>query len=986
MYNNLPTFESILTNFDFRITSVSMRRLALLIILLLLSQPALPQNRLALPKIINYSSEGYRGGLQNWAIAQSSRSIMYFGNNEGLLTFDGRYWTIHPLPHSTIVRSIAIDIDERIYIGGQDEIGYFQADQQGILVYHSLVTLLPDQERRFADVWNIEIVDDGIFFRTTGKIFHYKDGHIKIDKPTKEWQFLGKAHGKVYAQSRENGLLRYDNGFWNPITDNKLLYDAIVTGITPYSNDTLLVTTLRSGIFYLSNNTLTPKSTSLDTYFTNNWIYSAVRLSDEWFVFGTTSAGVLIMDKSGKLIQQYDYAEGLQKNNIRKVFIDRNKDLWLALDDGIDFIAINSAVKQINPNKANPVSSYAVSVMDNKLYVGTSNGLYTTELNPMETDMSLSNAQFREVKNTKGQIWGLSKINEQLLMGHEDGGFVIIDDEAKQLFNFPGAWKFLPLSRVYPSSLIVAGTYQGLQLLQYTNGTFTDRGRLYGLDESLRFIQYDSNRNTIWASHPYRGIFKLKLSPESDQIESERIYNMADGLPSPMHNYVFVVKNNILIATKEGIYEYDTTSDTFVPSAAFKTLPKDLELQLMHEDKSGNIWFISHKKLGVIDYSNASDDNPFSITYFPELDGKVLSGFEFIYAHDDQNIFVGANKGLIHLNYKRYRENITRPDVLLSLVSSVDKYKAQTILFTGYHVDTAELRKLDYKTNSLHFAFSSTRYDQQDNVEYSYILRGFDKEWSAWDNKSEKDYTNLSPGSYTFSVKSRNSTSNESEIVSYTFRILPAWYNSIWSYILYALAIIALFIFFLRWQSRKLKQEHDHQLYLRQLELDRKEKEVVRLKNEKLESELGFKNQELANMTMHLIQRGEVLAKIKETILAVVKKHDFKDSTLNFRQLIRMIRNVERANEDWEQFSMHFNHLNEGFFTTLKDRFPDLTPNELKLCAFLRLNLSSKEIAQLMNITIKGVEVGRYRLRKKLKLAPEVNLYDFLLHIQPNKH
>jgi len=163
--------------------------------------------------------------------------------------------------------------------------------------------------------------------------------------------------------------------------------------------------------------------------------------------------------------------------------------------------------------------------------------------------------------------------------------------------------------------------------------------------------------------------------------------------------------------------------------------------------------------------------------------------------------------------------------------------------------------------------------------------------------------------------------------------------------------------------------------------MDRSEKEIVRLEYEKLEADVNYKNRELSNMTMHLVQRGKVLAKIKEVISAVIKNNDINDSSPSFRHLIRLIRDVEKSDEDWDNFSIHFNTVNTNFFNKLKDQFPELTPNELKLCAFLKMNLSTKEIAQLMNITIKAVEVGRYRLRKKLHIQSETNLYDFLIQI-----
>jgi len=943
------------------------------------------QHRVAIPQIINYNNSQYKGGLQNWDIAQDSHGIMYFGNNEGLLTFNGRYWNIHALPNATVVRSIAIDKNNRVYVGGQDELGYFEADSSGMLQYHSLIPLIPETARKFADVWDIALLGNDVFFRTNTKIIHYKDGRITVDKANTEWQFLGGAEGALYAQSMHEGILRYEMGFWKPLTNHPELEGNIVTAIMPYSQDTLLVTTLKHGLFYLTGNTLLPKKTPLDDLFSVDRIYCALPVNDDWFVFGTTSAGVLIMNRAEKLVQQYIYGEGLQKNNVRNVFIDRSKNLWLALDEGIDFIAVNSAVKYIQPDKTNPTSSYAIRLFGQRLYIGTSNGLYTSPIDGTQKDISLSNADFSEVNHTEGQVWSLSEINNRLLMGHEDGGFEVVGQSAQKIYAIPGTWLYQPLSRVFPSHDLIAGTYLGLQHLTFNDNHFKDAGRIEGPYESLRFVYYDDHDHAIWASHPYRGIFKLYLSPDNGTIIQQKTYTEENGLPSTLYNYLFLIKNNITIATNDGIYEYDTATDRFVTSPLFYEQFKGMEIQYLKEDNNGNVWFISHKKLGIADFSLPNGEVPFTITYFPELNGKVLGGFETIYPLNDENVFIGANKGAIHLNYKRYKERVSKPDVLLNLVKVTNDSKAEKMLYGGHTTLNTSVPTLDYQSNSFHFSFSTTLYDQQENVEFSYLLTGFDKAWSQWSSRSEKEYTNLPPGDYVFNVKSRNSKGNESTVNTYSFVISPPWYGNPLSYTLYGILVCLLIFQLFKWQKRKLQQKHERELYLNQLELDRSEKEVVRLKNEKLETEILFKNKELANMTMHLIQRGEVLAKIKETILAVVKKHDFSDSTINFRQLIRLIRNAERTDEDWEQFSVHFNHVNEGFFNDLKDRHPDLTPNELKLCAFLRMNLSSKEIAQLMNITIKAVEVGRYRLRKKLKLDPEQNLYEFLLHIAVSK-
>lgn len=963
----------------------------LFLILLFISSLALAQAPLALPQIVNYSYGQYKGGIQNWDVAQDQNGILYFGNNDGLLTFNGRFWNIHHLPNFTVVRSVKIDAKNRIFVGGQDEAGYFFPDVNGVLTYHSLMNLIPEKERKFADIWNIVIRGDEVFFRSLSKILHFKDNRIRIYKPETQWEFLGTGNKQVYAQMKGKGMMIYKNGIWQPLYNPPELDHAEITSILPFRSDTLLVTTLKTGLFKMSSKALTPFITEVDNLFHNDRIYCATQVNSEWYAFGSTSAGILIINKNGKMIQKYSYEEGLQKDNIRGLLIDQNKSLWVALDDGIDLIGINSAIKTVFPDKNKQATGYAINLFKDVLYVGTSNGLYASKVDPGQKDISLSKRAFYEVKNAKGQVWGLQEINGQLLMGHEDGIFRIEGAEARKIAS-SGTWLFQPVSWVYPVKDILAGNYFGLLHLRFNEGKFENQGQLSGFTDSFRFLDFDAEESTAWVSHPNRGVYKLKIAPDYSRILNSRIYGKQDGLPSTLHNYLYRIKNRRVISTEKGLYEYDPKIDSFKPSPLFNGALKNVQIQYLKEDNEGNVWFVSNKRVGIVDFSQASASRPFNIIYLPELNEKVVGGFESIYPLNEENIFIGASKGAFHINYKKYKENTFKPNILLGVVKLFGK--KDSILFGGYFMNrdqvtrqqnSQQVLQLSHEHNSLHFEYSSTLFEQQNNIEFCYQLTGFDKSWSEWSAKSEKDYTNLPPGNYTFKIKSRNNLGSESEASVYRFVIKPAWYRSIWAYILYLLgAIIGIYLLF-KWQKIKHKKAQEKLSYLHQLETDRNEKQIADLKNEKLEADMNFKNRELAAMTMHLVERGKVLARIKDVISMLVKKHDVPDNSQSFRHLLRLIRDVEKGDQDREQFTLHFNNVNDDFFGKLKDFFPDLTPNELKLCAYLKMNLSTKEIAQLMNITPKAVEVGRYRLRKKLQLATEVNLFDFLMDIANQK-
>lgn len=965
-----------------------MKQLLSLFIIFLSCYTSKAQDLLGIPQIVNYNNEQYNGGIQNWDVKQDRNGILYFGNNEGLLTFNGRYWNLYRLPNYTSVRSVGIDSKNRIYVGAQDEVGYFFPNAQGVLQYTSLLNLIPESMRKLADIWDIAIINDEVYFRSNNAILHYRDGAIKYYKPSSTWLFVGAVNNKVLSQDKDAGLLLYDKELWKPFCAAQEMKVSSVTGILPYSGDTLLVSTLKKGLFLVSNGMLKPFQTSLDRVFFNDRIFFASQINNGHYAIGTTSGGVYIMDKKGNLIQKYNYREGLQNNNVRGILLDRDKNMWLALDDGISYVAINSAIKRIFPDRTKQTTSYAFRKFGQQLYIGTSNGLYTSNLEPNKRDLSYSTSNFTEVKNTKGQVWGLDEINNQLLMAHEDGTSVINGNLAKPLYVLPGTWMYQPLDNVYPAQNVLAGTYQGLQKINYVKGQFVGSERVDGINETLRFIVVDNNDN-IWASHPYHGVYRIELQADRKRVKRTTMFTDKEGLPSKLYNYVYRIKNRVVVATSNGVFEYDAQQHKFVRFKLFGDALNGVSVQYLKEDNEGNIWFVSNKKVGVIDFSKPKGDKPFNIFYLPELDGKVVGGFESIYALDHQNIFIGANKGAYHINYNKYIQNITKPNVLLGTVKLQD-----STVFGGYFIsrdqlaarqDEKSLPEYSYQFNSIHFEFSSTLFEHDKNINFSYQLVGFDEAWSAWGTKSEKDYTNLPAGKYTFKIKSRIDVGNESDVVSYTFEVLPAWYNTIWMRLVYLALIVLLIRLIIRWQKKKHRKEQERMGYLHQLELDRNEKEIVRLQNEKLEADVNYKNKELSTMNMHLVQRGKVLAKIKEVISAVVKNHDITESSPSFRHLIRLIKDVEKKDQELDHLSMHFNQVNKDFFNKLKDLYPDLSQNDLKFCAYLSMNLSSKEMAQLMNITIKAVEVGRYRLRKKLQLRPDVNLYEFLIGISRQK-
>jgi ligand-binding sensor domain-containing protein len=937
------------------------------------------QDPIGLPQVSSYTSLEYKGGTQNWGIAQDKTGVLYFANNEGLLTYNGAYWKIYPTPNKTIIRSVKIDASGKIYIGGQDEIGYFSPNEYGVLTYHSLKQLIPVKDRQFADVWDIVFNGKEIYFRTVNKIVRFNNNKVDVYPTPIAWVYMGKVENKVFAQEINIGLKVFNEGKWDIICNDKRIISGNVTAVLPYNGDTLLITTLNDGLFLLKGKELINKKTAEDKIFYNDRINGAIQINKDLYAIGTTSSGLLIINRKGVLVRQFSYTEGLYNSNIRNILLDQHQNLWLGLDDGISFIAFNSAIKHIYPDRKRQVSSYASRIFDNKLYVGTSNGVFSAPLNTAQEDLSNSQSQFSEVINTKGQTWGLAEINKHLLLANEDGTSVIDGNNVKQLYKGLGTWLFSPIAK--GNNNVIAGTYTGLQYIAFKDNEFSNRGTIAALNEPLRFMAIDEKLNCIWASHPYRGIFKIDLSPDKQKMIKTTLLTQKDGLPLTLYNYIFKVKNRIVAATADGIYEYDSAKRRFKPSQFFRPIFKKLSIQYLTEDPDGNIWFVTTKKVGVVDF-NKNRNSSFTIVEFPELTSKIVAGFENIYPYDDRNIFIGANKGLIHIDYRKYAANIFKPNVLLGQIRIAGK--TDSVFFGGYFTGERKSKhKLSFEYNSLHFEYASTLFEQKENIEFSYKLEGYDDDWSAWSSKSEKDYTNLAHGKYVFLVKARNNLGNESKSISYAFIISPAWYRSNVAYVFYFVLFIYMLYLLIKVQEKDHKKQQDNLRQKHQLEIERNEQQITKLQKKQLEADVEFKNKELATTTMHLVQRGKLLSKIGDELLPLVQQTTSKDTANDLKKVIRLLNEAKKLDNDWEQFSIHFDHVHANFLSNLKEKYPNLSPSDLKLCAYLKLNLSSKEISQLLNITPRAVEVSRYRLRKKLNLKPEINLFDFLLNTSP---
>ncbi len=906
---------------------------------------------------------------------------MFFANNNGLLQFDGINWTIFPLANKTIARSIHITSDERIYVGGQGEFGYFEPNVSGLLIFHSLVDLIPAAHAKFADVWKIIAVNDVLYFNASNKVFKYDGQEIKVyEKGIID--FLGAVDQQVIVRNQD-GIQEILKDQIVAIEGGMAFKDYIVNSVSKLDQKTLLFSTLNNGLVTFKDQKIEPYSKKGASFFIENKIHSTEDMGDGRLAVGTANGGLAILDVNGIVAYVLDKTNGLQNNHVLSVYKDRSSNLWIGLNNGIDYVATNAPFTKLLPDDEQEGTAYACKVFQGSLYLGTSKGLYSRPwknyYNPLEDN------HFNLLKESEGQVWGLDLVGADLFMGHHNLGMLINKEGKKEVIsNTLGNWKLIPLIN-HPNYYLL-GTYEGLVLYQKDGQTWKRIKDYDALKESCRIIEQDRAGN-IWISHPYRGIYKVQFQEDLSSINVQ-LYGQADGFPSDNLNHVFEINKEIIFTGETGVFKYDAITDRFIPYAELANLIGANEhIQRFFEDALGNIWFATHSETGILKIEDKGVTKSFSKIVYPQLKNKLVRGFEFIYPYDQHNVFIGAEKGFIHFDPSKKTSN-RASDFETTIVKVASTSNRDSVLIYGQY-NEAQLQidaALPYSNNALRFSFASTNFESQNDLQFATKLEGFDENWSIWTTKSEKDFTNLNAGDYRFLVKAKSMMGEESKAASFSFSIAPPWYASLVAKLLYS------FLGFLFLTGLILVPRRQFQAEKAQLESAKKEQElahlqvvaqneqkIMALKNQQLEIKIGHKNKELAMSTMHLVQRSKLIQQLKETIQKVAKNTNDQEAAKELKKINRLLNENTQLSEGWDQFAHHFDQVHIDFLQKIREKYPQLTANDEKLCAYLRMNLSTKEMAPLMNISIRGVEVARYRLRKKLDLDGSVNLNEFML-------
>jgi DNA-binding CsgD family transcriptional regulator len=913
------------------------------------------------PPIQTYTPENYGGENQNWSISQSLDNYLYVANNKGLLEFSGGKWNLYSSPNETIIRTVKV-IDSLIYTGSFRDFGYWKKDDFGQLKYKSLSKELQVKFLEDEEVWNVLKLENWILFQSLDRIHIYDQSKKEYSVVNSEYKIskLFKVGRKLYFQNINKGLFQIKNGVDVLVCDDAILEENIIVNVFEQGN-TLLVLTQDRGFFKLVNNQLIPWDIVSQNVLNTVSVFSGIQLRDKSFVLGTISNGVMFLTKEGVLQYSINQSHGLSNNTVLSLFEDHDQNIWLGLDNGINCINKKSPYVRYADNDGIIGSVYTSKVFKDRLYLGSNQGLFCKKLDSKE--------DFEFVLNTQGQVWSLQVMDDKLFCGHNSGTFIVNGAHAEKIVNIQGAWQIKKVPN--NENLLIQGNYNGLHILEKEDNTWKLRNKIEGFDISCRYFEF-LDANDVLVSHEYKGVFNVKMDENLQRVlDLKKDTLVKKGLTSSFVKY----NNKLLYSNENGVFEYKKSNKSFEKDTILsKLIDKEYYVsgKLIPDFETNKLWSLSANGLNYFQTSKLTGEPKIETIPFPSEIRKDITGFESVTHIKDNQFLIGSTTGYFIFDLNKITSYSAEVNINQIEVSS-SKFE------TAFDfVKLKEASVFQNNKNNLKFTYSIPQFLKIQKPEYQYRLLGMYDAWSSWSSQGEVLFENLPYGDYTFMVNGRIGNKVTLNTATYKFTIERPFLLSNGAIIVYFLVLLMFSLIMhtgykrhYRKQRERLIQKTTRELELKELENSEK---LMRFKNDKLREDIENKNRELGVSTMGLIKKNEFLNSLK-------KELEHVEGSNSLKHIIKIIDKNINNTDDWNLFQEAFNNADKDFLKKIKDLHPSLTANDLRLCAYLRLNLSSKEIAPLLNISTRSVEVKRYRLRKKIELPHETSLTNYILEL-----
>ena len=796
-------------------------------------------SKTGLPLIKNYLPRDYKAHNQNWSIVKDNRGVMYFGNSSGLLEFDGYDWNLIEVPNG-IVRSLAVDNKGTIFIGCADEAGYLSRDpRNGTSKYQSLVKYLP-LETSFGHVWYTFSIEDFIFFITDDYIFRfyfenkdYTNPKVKYWKSKVRYRIAHKVENTLYVQETKDGLLKYDNGEFKKAQKEETIFDATIFSMLPYDNNFILIAIRSKGLFLYNEKEIRPFETEAFNYLDKNEFYlPGAKLPDGTFAFNTTQGGIIIIYPDGRIARIIDTKSGIQDDGVLFIYYSDGK-LWLALQNGISVIDYPSSIGYFNSNLGIKGAVSEIKIDNNNLYAATTAGV--SKIN-ISNNYSLPN-QFYQLPGANQEAWEFAEFNGNIFVILTDGIYSVKENSLQKIkTDLRDCYSIFASQKI--KNRLYVGTGTGLAVLDLINNKWVNRGKIQNLNVAVKSICEDKSGN-IWLGTSYDGLYQITNIKSDLTLGYDVIHSTAESDNSNNEYQIFTVNGDLWFISKNGVEIFDPKSKSLIleSKTGINKIFQNALINFLFEDRNGILWVSAVDKNAQLTLKKGIRGNDGSYSW------QDLSFLRSVIDFSNKNAVTSISKdektGIVWfcgadgiISYNELNQNFDEKKAFNVLISNVT-LNGDSVLYIENHfrdqLKDKNIYQLESDFYSLRFRFSSLKFDG-DLSEYQYKLEGFNDNWSDWSSEHIKDYTNLPPGNYEFRVRAKDIMNRMSSESFFKFSVLSPWYLKWYSFFIYALLLITIGYFILKFRFNYLTNRN---LKLESIIADRTK--VIREQAEKLE-------------------------------------------------------------------------------------------------------------------------------------------------------
>lgn len=868
------------------------------------------------PPLENYSPNQYGHHGKIWDIRSARNGIVYMASDNGLLEFDGKTWNRYK-DYKGFTRSLLIANDSVIYTGSDMDFGAWKKNKFEEFQYTSLFPFKEDSNAVNEEFWNICQLNNDIVFISFNNIYVYKNKQlIKIGAPSR-FSASYFVNNTIFLVDEKLGLFEFNGNSLKKVFDYPDKMPFQISGI--YENvKGLYIITKNKGIYLFASGKLSAVETEVSLPLKKYKVFCFTTIGHQYLAFGTILNGLYITDTNGKIIQHINKSKGLPNNTILCMDYAPNGKLWIGMDYGITVLNLMNNITYLYDYKGDFGTAYTAILKDSIFYLGTNQGLYKTKWDNLNSNKDETN--FSIINGSEGQVWSLKNIDGTLFCGHDKGLYIVGNNSIKQISSEPGVWAIQPYKKDY----LLTGNYNGINVFKRVNNSWEFLKKIDLIRGSVNQIEIE-NDQFLWANIPNYGLIRFSLN--DNFYPGNRLIIDAKSFKGDFP-YLYKDKEGIHVITSSNQYLFNQQKEKFYP-----------------QNKA-------------IKYQKIND---------------LLSGFYLAIPLNDAYGFYPVYNGFALENFQNLPGDIVlKYPLLLRKTEAFNNKETVVVQQNG---------EVPYKLNNLKFNYIIP---VTKNVTYQYRLEGQSDSWSEWKNENSLELLNLKEGHYKLLLRAK-SLNTISDTLEFDFKISSPWYRSWYAYLSYLL-LFGFFVYLIRKRQQvKLKRQKWEMLKKEQNSLreqaEKFKQESILKNQEQLENEKKILQMQVRNKTIELAKKAKSDEE-KNRLLHILKEkiHEADDnpSIAKVRRL-EMRRLLDSYLEiDDKTFEIQMDELHQEFFKSLKEKFPTLSIYDLRLCAYLKTGLSSKEMAELLQVLPSSINVSRSRIRKKLDLSPDEDLYKFL--------